>query len=768
MINSLRLRLTLIFIGLAVGPLILVGAIIGLRSYASLEQQGLALQREIAATVGSEIRAFIEGRENELILLDEAYGLGIREPEEQQAILSSMLLYQHVYQEVVLLNFEGQEQIRLSRTSVILDDDLQSRAGNEEFLYPATCGETYFSPVRFDEAVREPLVTISIPLFDQRSGEVVSVLVADLRFKKVWELLAAIELPNGGRAYVVDRVGQVVAHRNPAVVLRGATIDIPETDGRAEGLSGTEVIIARDILQFGNQELIVLAEQPVSTALELATNSIRIAVAATSVALVSAVILVVLTTRQIVGPIEALATSAQAISDGDFSQQVEISPPDDEIADLARTFNFMARALQEREEALQAQNEALQAEITERKRAEEALRSTLEKLEELNDIVNRSPVLVLVWCVVPGEWPVEFISDNVKQVLGYTADDFMSGRISWPGVTHPEDVPRLEAEVAQYLEERKMEWSQEYRLITESGEVRWFSDRNLTLSDSKGNITHIQSIVLDVTGRKRAEEALRESEEMHRTLFETMIQGVVYQNADGYIFSANQAAERILGLTLDQMQGRTSMDPRWKAIHEDGTDFPGDTHPSMVALATGKEVRDVVMGVFSPELEDHTWINVNAVPQFRPGETVPYQVYTTFEDITERKRAEETIKRLAYRDALTGLPNRRLFDDRLNLALAHAYRNQQKMAVMLLDLDHFKDVNDELGHSVGDQLLQLVGDRVLSLLRKSDTFARMGGDEFMLLLPEADQEEDAAGVAQKVLEALREPFVFDGHGMVQL
>jgi PAS domain S-box-containing protein len=144
--------------------------------------------------------------------------------------------------------------------------------------------------------------------------------------------------------------------------------------------------------------------------------------------------------------------------------------------------------------------------------------------------------------------------------------------------------------------------------------------------------------------RKRAEEELRKSEEKHRLLFETMAQGVVYQDADGKIISANQAAERILGLTLDQMQGRTSLDPRWKSIHEDGSVFPGETHPSMAALKTGQKLLNVIMGVFNPKENSHHWINVNAVPLFRPGENKPYQAYTTFEDITERKQAEAALR----------------------------------------------------------------------------------------------------------------------------
>ncbi len=147
-----------------------------------------------------------------------------------------------------------------------------------------------------------------------------------------------------------------------------------------------------------------------------------------------------------------------------------------------------------------------------------------------------------------------------------------------------------------------------------------------------------------VIGRKLTEDKLRESEERYRTLFETMAQGVVYQDAEGKIISANPSAEKILGLSLDQMQGRTSIDPRWKSIHEDGSDFPGETHPSMVALNTGEEVKDAIMGVFSPQTEGYRWISINAVPQFKEGEDSAYQVYTTFDDITERKEAEEALR----------------------------------------------------------------------------------------------------------------------------
>jgi PAS domain S-box-containing protein len=145
-----------------------------------------------------------------------------------------------------------------------------------------------------------------------------------------------------------------------------------------------------------------------------------------------------------------------------------------------------------------------------------------------------------------------------------------------------------------------------------------------------------------------AEAKLRESEERFRALFETMAQGVVYQDAQGGIISANLAAERILGLTLDQMQGRTERDPRWRAVHEDGSDFADEAYPALAALRTGQPVTNVVMGVYVPAENQYRWSNASAFPQFQPGETAPYQVYTTFEDVTERKHLEALVR--AQRD----------------------------------------------------------------------------------------------------------------------
>ena len=259
-------------------------------------------------------------------------------------------------------------------------------------------------------------------------------------------------------------------------------------------------------------------------------------------------------------------------------------------------------------------------------------------------------------------------------------------------------------------------------------------------------------VVLDVTVRKRAEERLARSEATYRTLFETIPLGVVYQNSRGFITSANPAAQRILGLSLDQLQGRTSVDPHWRALREDGSEFPGTEHPAMVALRTGAPVRDVVMRVSRPD-GSAVWITVNATPLFRDGAL--QEVYASFEDITERALLAQELRRQATTDELTGLPNRRSFMARLESEFQRTRRNAAiRSGVAALDLDHFKRVNDTWGHAAGDAVLRHAARVIGSAVRGADLFGRTGGEEFSLLLPDTDPVEGAA-LAERLRVALR-------------
>ncbi|MCL5292082.1 MAG: diguanylate cyclase [Actinobacteria bacterium] len=272
----------------------------------------------------------------------------------------------------------------------------------------------------------------------------------------------------------------------------------------------------------------------------------------------------------------------------------------------------------------------------------------------------------------------------------------------------------------------------------------------------------IVSIVRDITERERAEKALRQSEEKYRTLYLTMAQGVLYRDADGTITSANPAAERIFGMTLDEMKSKPLDDPIWSAIDEEGSDMRGDMYPSMVALRTGKVVRNTVMRIFNQKEKGYRWISVNAIPQFRPGKKRPYQVFTTFDDITERKRAEEQLAYLATHDCLTDLANRRSVEEALKRAVARA-RRRSASALLFLDVDNFKLVNDTLGHAAGDKVLIALTHRVRKNLRTEDMLARLGGDEFAVLM-EGIGIETAWTIAERMRRAVESfPFALGEH-----
>ena len=204
---------------------------------------------------------------------------------------------------------------------------------------------------------------------------------------------------------------------------------------------------------------------------------------------------------------------------------------------------------------------------------------------------------------------------------------------------------------------------------------------------------------------------LLESEARYRSVIASMAEGVVLQLADGQITACNASAERILGLTAEQMMGRTSVDLDWRTVQEDGEPFPGEQHPATISLKTGKPLSNVVMGVHKPD-KTLTWISMNSQPLFHLNQSQPYAVVTTFADITERKQALEMLRHraeqerlIATTDGLTQVANRRCFDERLQLEWHRLMQGEQQLSLIMLDVDYFKRYNDCYGHQAGDSCL---------------------------------------------------------------
>src|SRR5450756_688598 len=236
-------------------------------------------------------------------------------------------------------------------------------------------------------------------------------------------------------------------------------------------------------------------------------------------------------------------------------------------------------------------------------------------------------------------------NQHFADLLGYSPEELLGMDLQI--ITHPDDRAETPRKMEELASGRISSFAQVKRYVRKDGSIIW---ANLTISPlwAKGDPPDFaMASIEDVTDRKRAEEALAISEERYRTLFESMRIGVLYFAPDGTIMSANPAAVSMLGTTQGEIVTRRPTEPWWRNIHEDGSEFSAESLPSVQAMRTGEAVHDVIIGIFNEHEEAYHWANVNAIPQFRAGETSPYQVYVTMEDITERRAMGRELAHLA-------------------------------------------------------------------------------------------------------------------------
>ncbi len=384
--------------------------------------------------------------------------------------------------------------------------------------------------------------------------------------------------------------------------------------------------------------------------------------------------------------------------------------------------------------------------ITARRRQERLL---AESESRFATIFRASPVPVIISRLDDGEY-VE-VNEAWSRFFGWPREETL-GRTSLAlGIwVDPAERERFVAPLVQ-----KGFHSAELRLRKKSGEV---CDVVLSAGviELAGRRCALSS-VLDISERKRAEAALRESERRFRDFAEAAGEYVWELDARARFTYVSRRVESVLGYAPDELYGRTPLDfmppgeaERMRQWYED-------------AAAARTSFRNVEHRMLARS-GSQVWQSLSGVPLLDgAGELTGWR--GTALDITERKRAEARISDLATRDPLTGLPNRLLLADRLNQALAAAQREGAMLAVMFIDLDHFKTVNDTLGHEVGDLLLKEVAGRIGSVLRKGDTLARLGGDEFVVVLERLKRAEDAAQVANKVIAGLAQDVVLSGQAV---
>jgi diguanylate cyclase (GGDEF)-like protein/PAS domain S-box-containing protein len=377
-----------------------------------------------------------------------------------------------------------------------------------------------------------------------------------------------------------------------------------------------------------------------------------------------------------------------------------------------------------------------------RERSETELRSSEGRFKAL--VQNASEIII----VVDDAGMAQYVSPAFERILGIAPAE-LEARPAFD-LLHTDDLARMRSEADDALHMTSDAWQTDLRLQHADGSWRWFE---ATVTDHRDDpdVLGVVANLHDISARRQAAEALREAHERFQAAFENAPIGMAMKDLEGRILRANPAYGRIVGHSADDL---VTMNVH-ELTHIDDRDASRD------------EMRRVVSGVSDSyriekryyHAEGHDiWVSVS-VSCVRDRNRDPLYLIGQIEDITERRALRERLAHAAIHDPLTGLPNRVLFLDRLDRALSRAVRHHRRVAVIFLDLDRFKLVNDSMGHDTGDRLLEAVADRLKLALRPSDTVARFGGDEFVVLCDEVDDQAGAVEVAERLRAMLAQPIV---------
>ncbi len=360
--------------------------------------------------------------------------------------------------------------------------------------------------------------------------------------------------------------------------------------------------------------------------------------------------------------------------------------------------------------------------------AEQMLRSLLSHLEGM-----------VVRCSSDSEACLEYISEGCEQLTGYRAAHLMGGSLT--SVVHADDRVLREQAVAQTLVTRER-YVVQYRLVGRDGGVRWVSERGLAIFAERSPQPMIEGFIEDITERKRTEEALEELEQRCQSMFENSGEGMFRAGADGQWISANRALARIYGYETPEELIRSMDDSSREELRRR---LESDGAVEGLEWQARKQNGDTI------------WVSMTGrVNRDAQGRVTHYE--GTIEDVTERRRIQAHIQQQANFDSLTGLANRALLDERVRQAIKQAESSGGRVTIALVDLDQFKLVNDSFGHHAGDALLKTVAERLKACVRESDTVARQGGDEFVLVLRNYANDDELTGIMQRIQASISQPW----------
>ncbi|CAK8721591.1 histidine kinase [Candidatus Electrothrix laxa] len=382
---------------------------------------------------------------------------------------------------------------------------------------------------------------------------------------------------------------------------------------------------------------------------------------------------------------------------------------------------------------LACRNQELKEEIRDKEKAHAALLDS----ESRNEAVLNNAAVCIGLISLDGTY--EMVNGLYAEVFGYSRAEFQSMRLQ--DIVHPDYVAATE-EVMEFLRYGQLE--QHYadkKFIRKDGSVfpggHWLSPRRTGYGTCNGFVC----VISDLTEQEKAENELR----LAHTVFETSSEGMLVTDAENCIIMVNPAFTAITGYEREEAIGR---DPSFLKSDRQDEDF---YRQMWKLLLRNNGWQGEIWNRRRTGEEYPQWLSIAVIRN--PNRSIAHYV-ALFSDISDRKKAEEILRHQAMHDPLTRLPNRVMFDERLRGSLSRAKRLNTRVALLYLDLDNFKTINDSLGHLAGDRVLQMVADRLRDCLRLEDVVARIGGDEFSAILDDVDSIDDAVATAERIIASL--------------
>ncbi|WP_319557521.1 EAL domain-containing protein [Thiomicrorhabdus sp.] len=378
------------------------------------------------------------------------------------------------------------------------------------------------------------------------------------------------------------------------------------------------------------------------------------------------------------------------------------------------------------------------------------LKKTEHELKIQQELFSDGPAVLFHWRPKNG-WPISYVSGNIQQVLGYDPEKLLKENMQFVSLLHPNESLLIQNEVKHYLDQKVQRFEQSYRLKAADGEYRQFYAYTKVDYDGE-HIRAVWGYLIDMTEFLKAQE-------LSELLLSHTHEGIFGIDNNGMTTFINPAGAQMLGYEPEELIGGFNhalihhSDPQGHVIHDSECKM-------MLPIKTG-ESQLVSNEVLWRKDGSYFDVEYKSSPLYRKNQIIGAVV--TFSDISQRRLQEAQIHHMAFHDELTGLPNRRLFNDRLAQILKRDDSRQHGATLMIMDLDHFKEVNDTLGHPTGDKLLQEISKRISRVIRKSDTLARLGGDEFSLLVEYDFDVFETYQVVERILALFKKPFEIDGH-----